>query len=186
MVTEEGQAPNPIQSFKKAYGEMYSTDSPLLAEMYAGWMGKKTAAPRPIGPIEEGEFSRGAQVMPLLINPKDYHVYDAKGKSWQFVNQPAIEEAHKLGKPGVVMKNVWDEPGSTTHLGTPRTVFITLPKGASTVKSRFAKNFDPSSPDMLNSIAALGIGGAGGYIAMKNIPKDYDHEAHTNWRNDGT
>lgn len=172
MITSEGQAPNPVQSFTKAYGEMYSTDSPLLAEMYAGWLGKKTDAPRAHGPIGEDEFHQGAQVVPLLINPKDYLVYDAGGKNWQWVNQKAIDEAKKQGKPGIIMKNVWDEPSSTTHLGSPKTVYITLPKGAHTVKSKFAKNFDPSSPDMLNSIAAVGMVGAAGSIAFRESEPD--------------
>lgn len=165
MVVEDFTGAKPIQKFQN-YGEMYSTESPLLAEMYAGFIGH-TKAPRPTGHVDESEFAAGAQVVPLLINPKDYHVVDAGGKSWQVVNQKAIDEARKLKKPGVIVQNVWDEPGSTTYLGAPKTVYITLPSGAHTVKSRFAKDFDPSSPNMLHMIPAIGIGGTAGYVAMQ-------------------
>ena len=103
--------------------------------------------------------------MPLMINPKDYHVFEAHGKDWQDVQPTAIREAKKAGKVGVIMKNVHDEPGSTKAL-PPKDVFITFPEGAGTVKSRFAQKFDPSSPNMLHMIPIIGTATAAGIVGV--------------------
>lgn len=157
---------NPVHSFDKAV-HMYSSDSPLLADMYASYLEK-----HPGWSSKSQSFAHGATVAPVLINTQDYHVFDAKGATWQKANHVAIAEAQREGKPGVIVKNVWDEPNSTKALGRTNTVFITLPKGASTVKSRFAKEFRKESVNMLHAIPAIGIGGAAGYISFARDPSD--------------
>lgn len=84
------------------------------------------------------DYALGSQVMPLKLNTKDYHVYDAKGGTWQAANAHAIFEAEQLGKKGVTIKNVIDNNGVDRG---PQTVNITL--DPSTVRSKFAK-FDPA------------------------------------------
>lgn len=147
------------------YNEIYSSDSPRLADMYAG----NTYKPPAWNPTGD-HFGEGSSVAPLLLNTKDYHVYDAKGGVWQNNNTRAIKEAKALGKPGVVVKNVWDEPDSTKVLGEPKTVYITLPSGAPTVKSRFATKFDPTDPNMLHGAAgaAVGTGAAASMVDALN------------------
>lgn len=154
----EGE-PSSIHNY---YGSnyLYSSNSPMLADMYAGYLNQ-----HPGYHVPEHAFSSGAQVMPLVINTKDYHYYDAAGGHWTEHNQKAIQEAKKKKMKGVVVDRVSDEPNSTTTL-PPKTVYITFPEGAGTVKSRFAKEFDPTSPDMLKGIGAIGIGTAAtGYVA---------------------
>jgi hypothetical protein len=154
----EGAASS-IHDFNAA-GLLYSSNSPMLADMYAGYLSE-----HPGYKVPEHAFGSGSQVMPLVIDTKDYHYYDAAGGHWTEHNSKAIQEAKKKNMKGVVVDRVSDEPNSTTTLG-PKTVYITFPKGASTVKSRFAKDFDPTSPDMLKGIGAIGIGTAAtGYVA---------------------
>lgn len=153
--------------FKKYTPEMYSTKSPLLADMYAGYLDH-----HPGMEVPPGTFPSGSGVMPLLINTKNYHYYDANGKTFIHANDYAIKEAKEAGKPGVIVDNVWDEPNNTKALGKPKRVYITFPEGASTVKSRFAKSFDPKSPDMMHSVAGLGVGGAAGYVSLHDMNEE--------------
>jgi len=159
----EGKELNPVYDFPKGSGELYSTASPMLADMYSSY---KNSHPGRYTIPKEGTFDEGAQVLPLLINTKEYHYFDAKGARWQEANPKAIREARDQGKKGVVVDNVWDEPNSTHNLG-PKKIYITFPKGASTVKSRFAERFDPSSPNIMHAIPVIGVGGAAGYISME-------------------
>lgn len=140
---------------------LYSTESPLLADMYSSYLSK-----HPGFKVPEGSFLEGAQVMPLYINTKNYHYFDAKGKHWTEANGKAIEEARNAGKPGVIVDKVWDEPNSTNALGEAKKIFITFQEGLSTVKSRFAKEFNPESKDMLHGI---GVGGPAGYISYEAV-----------------
>lgn len=142
------------------FGHMYSTANPDLADMYAGALTK-----HPGRVVPENTFQRGAAVAPLYINPKDYHYHNADGGSWGVHNDRAIKEALKQGKPGVIVDNVWDEPGSTKALGSPNKVYITFKSGAPTVKSKFASKFDPTSADMLR--ARTGLVGANPDIEEK-------------------
>lgn len=148
----------------EGYNEMYSSASPKLADMYSDYMS--------VHPDSTDYFGEGASAVPLWINTKDYHRVDAQGKSWKQVNYGAISEAREKGAPGVVIDNVWDEPNSTKALGAPQRVFITLPSGAHTVKSKFAAKFDPTSSDMsYGVIPAIGLG-AGSGVAL--APSDHD------------
>jgi hypothetical protein len=151
---------NPVFNFGESEeSKMYSTASPMLADMYSEYLSH-----HPGYKVPEGTFKEGAQVMPLYINTKDYHYYDAKGGHWSNENPKAIQQALDAKKKGVVVDNVRDEPNSTTKL-PPKKIFITFPSGAGTVKSRFAKNFDPSSPNILHGIgSAAAIGTAAGYL----------------------
>lgn len=162
---QPGMVTNPVYKFT-AEGAMYSTAHPMLADMYAGYLNH-----HPGMKVPEGTFPQGAQVMPLLINTKDYHYFDAKGAIWQEANPKAIIAAKDMGKKGVIVDNVWDEPNSTKALAKPNKVYITFPKGAGTVKSRFAEKFDESSPNIMHGIATVGIGTAAtGYIATEEQP----------------
>lgn len=155
-----GSEVNPTYNFGS---HLYSSNSPLLADMYAGYLSQ-----HPGWQVNPGTFSEGATVAPLLINTKNYHIYDAKGAHWQDANVVAIKQARKEGKDGVIVKNVWDEPNSTKALPSAATVYITFERGASTVKSRFAERFDKSSPNMMHMIPVIGVGGAAGYVSMKD------------------
>lgn len=148
-----------IHNYDKT-GVMYSSDSPLLADMYADYLSK-----HPGWSVKEGAFSEGATIAPMVINTKNYHVYDAKGSMWTVANAKAMAEARGAGKVGVIVKNVYDEPNSTKALGKPTTVYITFPKGAGTIKSRFAEKFNPESKDMLHLIPVIAVGGAAGYVS---------------------
>jgi hypothetical protein len=152
--------PNPNFNYSKA-GAQYSTSNPMLADMYAGYLDT-----HPGIKVPEGAFPENSQVLPLMINTKDYHYFDAKGQIWQKANKIAIKEAKQAKKKGVIVDNVWDEPNSTTALGKPNKIYITFPEGASTVKSRFAEKFDPNSPNMMHGIGTIGIGTAAtGYVS---------------------
>lgn len=118
---------------------LYSTPNPELANLYADPEQWKSGAP---------------QIMPLLLRTKDYHVVDAKGRNYNYVNTKAIDEADEKGAPGVRIDNVYDEPGISGVLSRPKTVFITLKGGLNTVRSPFAK-FDPAKMH-LNDLAASG------------------------------
>jgi len=155
----QGKEVNPVYSYE--YDNQYSTASPMLADMYAGGLQH-----HPGIEVPEGTFNESSSVMPLYLDIKDYHYADAKGAHWSSFNPVAIKEAKKLGKKGVIVDNVWDEPGSTHNLSGPQKVVITFPEGASTVKSRFASRFDPSSPNMMQGVGAIGIGGPAGYVSM--------------------
>lgn len=116
----------------------FSTPNPELASMYAGAHPKVNEAA--FGP-NSAHIPEGAQSVPVKLNTKDYHVYDAKGKSWTSANISAIRQAQDAGKPGVIIKNVMDEPAATDVLG-PQTTYLAL--DPSTVRSPFAK-FDPKN-----------------------------------------
>src|SRR5882762_7030327 len=138
----EGQEISSKYDFEKGHPEIYSSNSALLADMYTSYLSRHPAAEGLGKHVPEETFVSGSTVMPLLINTKNYHVHDAKGKTWIFEQPTAINEAKAKGAPGVVMHNVWDEPNNTRVLKEPKTVYITFPEGAGTVKSRFAKKFD--------------------------------------------
>lgn len=147
----------PVHNFDKAEHQ-YATANPMLADMYADYLSK-----HPGWQVPGEAFDKGASVAPLLLDTSKYHYYDAAGAHWSSSagNKRGISQAREKGAPGVIVDNVWDEPNSTHALGTPSKIFITFPSGASTVKSRFAERFDPSSPDMLKNFAALTAGGTG-------------------------
>lgn len=163
----EGNTLNPVQKFNYDETRLYSSASPMLADMYSSYLNTHPG----YLPVE-GAFQEGAQVMPLLINTKDYLYYNAKGGHWASENPKAMEKALKEGKKGVIVDNVWDEPNST-HTLTPKKIFITFPSGASTVKSRFAEKFDETSKNMLHTI---GIGGPAGYIAVNEFRTNSESE----------
>ncbi len=147
----------PVHNFDKAEHQ-YATANPMLADMYADYLSK-----HPGWQVPSEAFDKGASVAPLLLDTSKYHYYDAAGAHWSTSagNQRGIAQAREKGAPGVIVDNVWDEPNSTHALGTPSKIFITFPSGASTVKSRFAERFDPTSPDMLKNFAGLAAGGTG-------------------------
>lgn len=149
---------NPIYNYSGDASHHYSTANPMLADMYADYLSK-----HPGWQVPGGAFDKGASVAPLLLDTSKYHYYDAAGAHWSSSagNQRGIQQAREKGAPGVIVDNVWDEPSSTHALGTPSKIFITFPSGASTVKSRFAERFDPTSPDMLKNFAGLAAGGTG-------------------------
>jgi len=142
--------------------EHYASASTKLADMYSSYLSKHPGA-HPT----EWSYSEGASAVPLWIDTRAYHQYDGKGKQWQQVNAKAMAEAKNMGKKGVIIDNVWDEPSSTTSLGKPQRIFITFSNGMSTVKSKFAARFDPKSKDISRvMVPAMGVTGAAGAIAF--------------------
>lgn len=168
--------PNPVFNFNQSE-HLYSSDSPMLADMYASYLSQ-----HPGWNVPKDAFKEGAQVSPLLLDTSKYHYYDAKGAHWSSSagNQRGINEARAKGAPGVIVDNVWDEPNSTRALGQPNKVIITFPSGASTVKSRFAERFDPSSPNMLHGLAALAGGGTLAAAAGSNRAEASPRGPHIN------
>lgn len=139
--------------------ELYHTADPMLADMYSS-----SLSAHPGHEVPQGTFGSGSNVSPLLVDTRNYYHADAKGAIWSSFNRGAIEKAKAEGKHGVVIDNVWDEPGSTKALDGPKRIFITFPEGASSVKSRFAARFDPTSSNMLHGIGAAIGGGSAGYL----------------------
>lgn len=123
---------------QKVRDEFFSTPDPELASLYAG---------------PEWHGGQNGKILPLLLKTKDYHTFDAAGKTWSQVNSDAIAAARDKGAPGVRINNVWDEPSTKGYLSEPKTVFISLEP--STVRSRFA-NFDPAKMH-LNDLLASGV-----------------------------
>jgi hypothetical protein len=163
MKLYQGKDLNPVHNFQEHTQEMYSTADPVLADMYSSYLSNHHG---PGWQPPEGTFDEGANVAPLWIDTSKYHYADAQGAHWSSFNPKAMKEAKEQGKPGVVIDNVWDEPNSTHNLPGPRKIFITFPDGAATVKSKFAAKFDPSSPNMMQGVGAIGIGGPAGYVSM--------------------
>lgn len=157
----EGAEVNPVYNFGKSPA-LYSSESPMLADMYSSYLSH-----HPGYKVPENTFGQGASVVPVYINTSKYHVADAEGRVWNEFNSKAIKEAKKKGAPGVVIKNVFDEPNSTFALGKPKTIYITFEEGAGTIKSRFAERFDPKDKNMLKMIPAIAVGGSAGYVAVK-------------------
>ena len=141
--------------------QLYSSVSTKLADMYSSYISKHPG-PKPAA----GAYGEGASVVPMYIDTSDYLHTDAKGAHWSSFNPGAIAQAKNQGKKGVVIDNVWDEPNSTHALEGPQKIFVTFPEGQGTVKSKFAARFDPTSKDISRSIAAVGITGAAGAVAM--------------------
>ena len=140
----------------------WSSNSPDLANAYAGGDQPYGDNPRVFAP-GRGWSPLSGQVQPLLLNTSDYHVVDAGGKGISQVRGPALFDAHLRARPGVVIKNVYDEPGegggsaSGSQLGKPSDVYATF--DPATRRSKFAK-FDPSkklSRDLLAGLAPFGI-----------------------------
>lgn len=167
VVRPEGKDFNP---------SLYSTNSPELADMYAGYH-DKWPGPTP----SEGTFPEGAVGMPLYLNTKDYFITDAGGEKWTEVYEDAINNARKEGKKGVVIHNVWDEPNATKSLGSPKTVYITFPEGMSTAKSKFASEFNPLSPDMTKAL--LAAAGTGAVIHVLNPSESKAAQPDHSWLN---
>jgi hypothetical protein len=135
----------------------YSTSDPKLAELYAGkW--KDISKSGNLYSSDQDLYGNGANISPLWLNTKDYHVVDARGQNILNLMQASKDTGLKLGAPGVTVKNTWDEPSFTKTLPNPQDVHITFPQGLGTVKSRFAKEFDPNSTNMLKGIGAVGTG----------------------------
>ena len=123
-------------------GGSFSAANPDLANQYAGWADADKAS-----------------VMPLLLNTKDYIVYNARGEPYSKVNSKVIAQAKKEGAKGVVVLNVHDHPtGMAPKPGDPylgqQTVYITIDPG--TARSKFAQ-FDPKKAG-LNDLLANKVG----------------------------
>lgn len=137
------------------HGAWFSAANPELSNMYAQYYHSGT----------HGTQQRMPQSQPLMLDTRDYHVHDAQGFSWDTENAKAISAARKAGKPGVIIKNVQDEPNTSSTTGSsrlkPQTVYVTLPEGMGTARSKFAQ-FNPlyyGKNDLLASIAgSLGLG----------------------------
>jgi hypothetical protein len=160
----DAKEPKSVHDFEGSGNEMYSTADTVLADMYSSYLSHHPEHHN--WQPNQNDFGEGSTVSPLWVDTSKYHYADAAGKHWSDFNHKAINDAKAAGKHGVVIDNVWDEPNSTHNLSGPRKIFVTFPSGASTVKSKFAKTFDKSSPDMLQGIGAIGIGGPAGYVSM--------------------
>jgi hypothetical protein len=158
-------------------GHLYSSDSPALANLYTTYHGPEEGADR--------------SIEKLFLNTDDYLVTDAKGKNWSNFNSYAIQKAKEQGKKGVVIKDVYDEPGGGggigkggakgSRLGKSATVYITFPEGGATRRSASAA-FDESKfhlRDLLASGAAIMLPPAlaGGLSVNKAEAQELDKAA---------
>jgi len=146
-----------------ATSNFYSSNSPKLADMYAwsAWRHPDQFQAKGYGNPNPAQTLAGVHVdnsrhIPLKLKTDNYHSFDAAGQSWTAANHIAIAEAKALGKDGVIIKNVWDEPQGSKVLESPNDVYITF--NPSTARSPFAK-FDPAKKDMNNLLAGLAGGG---------------------------
>ena len=155
----------------------YSATDPDMAGSYVGISGTGLKPHHTINSIQNGT---APQILPLKINPRDYHVYDAKGGEWGDHNHKAIADAEKQGKKGVIVKNVIDYMSSNSGQ-KPADVYISFdPKNNPTIKSRFAK-FDPSKwhlPELLASGAAM-IAAPGSFDQLMGKDMKNDQVAKT-------
>jgi hypothetical protein len=131
----------------------YMAKSPDVASLYAQWQPGITGVPL---------YQSPGKVLPLKVNTKDYHQYDAGGGVWTQHNDKAVAQAKELGKKGVIVRNVIDDPntvgGNKGTIGKPTDVYIALnPRENPTIKSKFAK-FDPKKYDDPNLMT--GVAGA--------------------------
>lgn len=143
----------------------WSTDSPELASEYAGGNAPLGNNPR-VFVQGRGWSPLQGNVQPQVLDTSNYHVVDAGGRGIDQVRAAALADARLRGKQGVVIENVYDEPGegggssAGSKLGKPTTVYATF--DPATRRSRFA-NFDPSklgSRDLLAGLAPFGVLGA--------------------------
>jgi len=108
----------------------FSTPERQLAEKYAG---------------------KGGDVLPLALKTKDYHTIDAKAAQWDSgIEEKAIQEALKLGKPGVRIDNMIADPKGGKKTG-PQTIYVSL--DPSTVRRTNAA-FDPAKSKLNNLLAS--------------------------------
>lgn len=159
----------PELNIPPGYG-FYASTAPELADMYAGIRGEyaKNRSWMPQTSEQGSAMSRyfgqsGESVLPLRINPSEYHEVDAGGLNWAthsgdesgaLVMNKALKYAKENGKKGVIVRNIYDEPlGDTRELGAPKDVYI--PLDPTTVRSRFA-NFDPSKIHLNDLLASMG------------------------------
>lgn len=140
------------------FRNLYSTSDPKLAELYTHR-------------LDTDYYGQGSAIQPMYLNTKNYHTFDAKGKTADYVITGAKQEGMDRGAPGVILKNTWDEPAFSKTLPDPQNVYITFPHGAATAKSKFAAKFDPTDPNMLRGIGAATLGG-GTALEMVNALRE--------------
>lgn len=133
----------------------FSAANPELSNLYAMDYGS--------GQYDMFGVGRRPQTAPLRLDTRDYYVMDAGGKNWGSAQTDAIyamkKEMEKTGKryKGVVMHNVWDEPGTKGKLDSPQTVYISLDPG--TIRSASAQH-NPAKygqNDLLAGLAGAGL-----------------------------
>jgi hypothetical protein len=170
-----------VKPYQQFYGpgvqnnqELYMAENPQLADMYAGV--------NPGDKLAEGYTTPGS-VVPVQADLSKFHVFDAKGtptssgELWAQVNNEAKHQARDLGAPGVTIKNVFDEPASTKHLGEPQTIHILLDKDWNNSNEKFPLRspfamFDPNQYHANNLLAGL-AGGAVATPAVTPMVQDY-------------
>lgn len=153
--TRNAWEPNPDTGELGLKGRTYASTNPELANLYAG-ISPKFAQKDPFDIPHWAEAPEGSRVMPMLWNTEEFHDIDAQGKTWSdFMSKMHQEMVHAedTGKPGMVVRNIYDEPtGDSKELKKPNDVYIAF-KG-NIARSKFAK-FDPSKFD-LNDLVASG------------------------------
>lgn len=137
--------------------EFFSAANPELANLYAQRYSS--------GFYEPNSVPRRPQSQPLMLDTRDYLTYDAQGAGYSMAQDAAravMRQQKDKKYKGVVFHNVYDEPdgGSATHnmLGSPQTVYMTLPGGEHTIRSKFAQ-FNPAKYGERDLLAGISGGG---------------------------
>lgn len=155
-----GEPPNPEDYPRKLpfkHDRFYSSDQPKLADMYASYLEEHPDAFYNAGGNKPFLYTEGQVGMPLLLNTKGYREVDAEGKKYGGFHSPIVKPAQAAGAPGVIIRNVWDEPSFTKKLSHPVTDYVTFGPGFSGVRSPFAE-FDPAKWHYRDLLAGLSGG----------------------------
>lgn len=155
-----GEPPNPEDYPRKLpfkHDRFYSSDQPKLADMYASYLEEHPDAFYNAGGNRPFLYTEGQVGMPLLLNTKGYREVDAEGKKYGGFHSPIVKPAQAAGAPGVIIRNVWDEPSFTKKLSHPVTDYVTFGPGFSGVRSPFAE-FDPAKWHYRDLLAGLSGG----------------------------
>ena len=136
---------------------VFLTDDPLnVADGYlgGGYVNRATAGEptRDIGNGVGRWYSEGGNIRPVDVQDiEKFEVWDMAGADWghSAVNK-AINEAKRLGAPGVLLENVRDPGITTTGAGTPSTVAVVF--SADNLRSPFA----PVDPNQLQLFPMYG------------------------------
>lgn len=164
-LTQPPKAEGPWADVYGGYGETYTAANPKVAGLYA-----HVPVEHELNPSLKSEWGapEGSNVVPLMLDTSKYHSVDAGGKTWggtkaeggggNLIMRNAINHARDNGLPGVIVRNIFDEPaGNTRELGRPTDVYIPLDR--STARLPWAE-FDPAKfhmKDLLASGAGLAV-----------------------------
>jgi hypothetical protein len=130
----------------KAEPAVFLTSDPENAKTYLGgqFVNRANAPHTEEMPYGVGRhYERGANIMPLRINTKDFHEWDYGGNLYDADHmKEMIRQAKKDKAPGIKIENIKDQGYMGLGSGKKTTTYVVL--DLSRLRSRFAK-FDPKN-----------------------------------------